>query len=413
MIRFAGLLCLLFFAGAGELHGQRVHTITRDAIGPSSVATIYEIELDGLTELPDSALRLTIGDPGDRTPIPFQVREGLHRTLHWKVEAGDSTTSFTLASGSSPELDSSLETRLENGLLTVRAGDIVLLAYQYGVMAAPDSVDPAYARSGFIHPLNTPSGRPLTRIQPEDHYHHYGIWNPWTQTEFEGRIVDFWNLAKREGTVRFAGLLSRIDGPVFSEFQVHHEHVVFEENGEEVALNEVQTIRVYRPTRDGYYLVDLTSELSPGTDSPLRLLEYRYGGLGWRGPEGWTHENSTMRTSEGKTRLDADGSTGHWIVTEGGEEGARYGLAILSHPANYNHPEPLRVWPPDQHDHGDVFVNFSPTKNKPWLLKPGKRYALRYRFVVFDGSLTDEQIRLLWHDFAWPMPLTVDTSGVD
>src|SRR5690606_42107088 len=44
----------------------------------------------------------------------------------------------------------------------------------------------AYGRSGFIHPLWSPKGQVLTRVQPEDHYHHYGIWNPWTQLNYEG-----------------------------------------------------------------------------------------------------------------------------------------------------------------------------------------------------------------------------------
>jgi hypothetical protein len=33
----------------------------------------------------------------------------------------------------------------------------------------------------------------------------------------------------------------------------------------------------------------------------------------------------------------------------------------------------------------DVFVNFAPTKNKDWLLEPGKSYTLKYRLVVFNG----------------------------
>ncbi|HEX7071885.1 MAG TPA: DUF6807 family protein, partial [Rhodothermales bacterium] len=369
-----------------------------------------EVDLDAIAFESDSAIRLTAYHDGQPVPVPFQVREGLHRTLHWIVEPGDTATYFDLRRAPNQSPGATIETRLEDGLLTIRSGEIVLLGYQYGTMAAPDTVDPAYARSGFIHPLFTPAGRLLTRVQPVDHYHHYGIWNPWTQTEYEGRIVDFWNLAKHEGTVRFAGFLSRIDGPVFSEIQVHLEHVVFNGDEEEVALNEIQTIRVYRPSNSGYYLVDLTSELSPAT-SPLRLLEYRYGGLGWRGPEGWTDDTSEMITSEGRTRADADASTARWIRVQGTTEGKKAGLLLMSHPANYNHPEPLRVWPPDQHEHGDVFVNFSPTKNTDWLLEPGHRYALRYRFVVFDGTMSAEEAEAHWAAFVNP-PRAVVTDAV-
>ncbi len=58
----------------------------------------------------------------------------------------------------------------------------LLLFYQTQKAFVPDGVDNALSKSGFIHPLNTPSGETLTWIHPEDHYHHYGIWGPWTKT---------------------------------------------------------------------------------------------------------------------------------------------------------------------------------------------------------------------------------------
>ncbi|MFQ6928189.1 MAG: DUF6807 family protein [Parabacteroides merdae] len=36
-----------------------------------------------------------------------------------------------------------------------------------------------------------------------DHYHHFGLWYAWTKTTFEGNEIDFWNLHKKQGTVRF------------------------------------------------------------------------------------------------------------------------------------------------------------------------------------------------------------------
>src|SRR5690606_34136163 len=92
--------------------------------------------------------------------------------------------------------------------LTIEINQKPLLTYHFGTIFPPEGVDSAYQRSGFIHPLKTISGHALTRIQPEDHYHHYGIWNPWTHVLFEGDTLDFWNLAKKEGTVRFGGFKS-------------------------------------------------------------------------------------------------------------------------------------------------------------------------------------------------------------
>lgn len=72
-----------------------------------------------------------------------------------------------------------------DSVLTISSGAMKLLTYQFKTVYPPKGIDTAYKRSGFIHPLYTPHGQVLTRIQPPDHYHHYGIWNPWTHTLFE------------------------------------------------------------------------------------------------------------------------------------------------------------------------------------------------------------------------------------
>ena len=69
-------------------------------------------------------------------------------------------------------------------------------------MPVPEGVREIFSLSGFIHPLQSPGGEVLTRIQAPDHWHHYGIWNPWTHTEFEGDTVDFWNIGSRQGRGR-------------------------------------------------------------------------------------------------------------------------------------------------------------------------------------------------------------------
>jgi hypothetical protein len=292
----------------------------------------------------------------------------------------------------------------DNGALTFRAGNKNLLSYQYQTVYPPAGIDTNYKRSGFIHPLYTPHGQVLTRIQPPDHYHHYGIWNPWTHTLFEKDTVDFWNIKGRQGTVRFAKFIAQSTGAKFSEFTALHEHVVFKKDGsEKTALNELQTVRVYNPwANNSYYIVDITSNLSCASQSPLLILAYRYAGLGWRATEYWNKDNSEMLTSEGKTRDNTDNTKGKWIIVYGAlpdnDEG---GILMLSHPSNYNHPEPLRIWDKKQNGgRGDVFANFAPTKDKDWLLEPGKTYTLKYRLVVFNGKFDKERADKEWLDFA-------------
>lgn len=84
-----------------------------------------------------------------------------------------------------------------DSMLTIQSGNTKLLKYQFNTVYPPAGIDTNFKRSGFIHPLYTPHGQVLTSIQPPDHYHHYGIWNPWTHTVFEKDTIDFWNLKKK------------------------------------------------------------------------------------------------------------------------------------------------------------------------------------------------------------------------
>ncbi|MCX2681097.1 PmoA family protein [Galbibacter sp. EGI 63066] len=286
----------------------------------------------------------------------------------------------------------------ENGVLTIEINKKPLVSYHYGVKYPPKGVDSVYQRSGFIHPLKTIGGHTLTRIQPEDHYHHYGIWNPWTHVLFETDTLDFWNLAKKEGTVRFVNFKSISTDHDTATYQTMHEHVVLKNGQEKTALNELQTVRVFQPEAN-YYIVDFKIDYSCATDEPFKILKYRYGGFGFRATEAWGKNNSKILSSEGKTRLNVDSTTAKWCMIQG-ELGNDYGgIIMMSHPNNYNHPEPLRVWPVSDEESGDVFVNYSPTKTKNWLLEPGKTYTLNYRLVVFDGTFSAERAEKLWSGY--------------
>ena len=295
--------------------------------------------------------------------------------------------------------DSTVAIQDENGKFNFLKGDRLLLSYQYEKVYPPEGVDSIYGRSAFIHPLNAPHGQVLTRIQPDDHYHHYGIWNPWTHVLYDGDTLDFWNLKKGDGTVRFAEVLNKSADDLSAGIIVKEEHVVLKEGKSEVALNETKVIKVSEISDDSYVL-DLTINYTCATDKPFKILEYRYEGLGWRTTEEWDKNNSEVFTSQVYTRNEVDGTTDRWCVVQG-TLGNEYGGAVMmSHPANFNHPEPLRVWPAGEDNRGDLFASFTTTKNTDWLLDPGKKYNLKYRFLVFNGKMTKEKAEEAWQAFA-------------
>ncbi|MEK9740982.1 MAG: PmoA family protein [Flavobacteriaceae bacterium] len=331
--------------------------------------------------------------------LPYQIKG---EWVYWKVTPENYKGPFTWELNTGSLLTESQTVKKENGQHSIYINDTKILGYQMEVTEAPEGVNPAYRRSGYIHPLNTPMGKRLTRIQPEDHYHHYGLWNPWTHTLFEGDTLDFWNLYKEEGTVRFASLLSESNGPVFSEFEVLHEHVVLKENKDKIALNEVQKIRV-TPVDSSQYYLDFEIQYTPATESDFKIIEYRYGGFGWRTTEEWDNQNSRVLSSEGNTRTTADGSTAVWCIVDGKLDEGYGGAVMMSHPENYNHPEPLRIWPENQYGRGDLFANFATTKNTDWIMKAGQTYTLRYRLVIYDGMLEPAEANQQWNLYAKPL----------
>jgi len=393
---------------------QRIASFEVTTSGKEKFGTPMQIDLDALTHLPDSAIQLLEITHGKSSRTPCQIEaSGNSRTLHWVLTPSQATKRiFELAHLAGPAhtiATPAVQIEENDGALLLSSEGKRLLQYNFKMVYPPEGVDSVYGRSGFIHPLNTPSGHALTRIHAPDHYHHWGMWNPWTRVLFEGETLDFWNLADRKGTVRFGGFTALEKGDVYARLSAIHEHVAFKKDGsKKTAINEVQSMRIYRMNpADKYYILDITSQLSCAGSSPVTLLEYRYGGLGMRATEQWHKDNSITLTSEGLGRAEADGSTARWVIAHGNLGNDYGGLEMMSHPANYNHPEPLRIWPEDSNGRGDVFLNFSPTKNKDWRLEPGRTYLLKYRFLIFDDKLSKEEAEEAWQSFAHPPKIKI------
>lgn len=394
MKKIAFLLFMMSFAS--QIFAQKSLKISCDLsqIGLNT-QKIISVEIEKLKKFNLDELILV---DANQKQIAFQIFEN---KAYWLVERNnlnEKTLSFEFKKGKK-EIFENIKIKKDNGALVMTHNHKNLLQYNFETVYPPSGVDTAYKRSGFIHPLWSPNGKVLTRIQAPDHYHHYGIWNPWTHVLFEKDTVDFWNLKDRKGTVRFANFISEKQGPVFSEYVVKHEHVAFKKDGsEKVAMNEIQKVRIQQPS-DSYYIMDIEIELSCASSSPVKILEYRYAGLGWRATEKWDNKNSEVLSSEGKTRKNADGTNARWCMVQGQIDEAYAGATMMSSPNNFNHPEPLRIWPEDMYKRGDMFAMFAPTKNKDWDLEPGKNYQLKYRWIVFKDRMTSEQMENAWKTY--------------
>lgn len=57
-----------------------------------------------------------------------------------------------------------------------------------------------------------------------------------------------------------------------------------------------------------------------------------------------------------------------------------------------------------------MFANFCPTKDKDWLLEPGKNYVLKYRFLVFNDRTGKEKAEAAWNYFVSPPVVSINMN---
>ncbi|MBE0537498.1 MAG: PmoA family protein [Phycisphaerae bacterium] len=403
---FTVLAYLIFFGFAAAVPAA---TITVEAGGVERVDTPVWVALDaiGVTAESQNVGLVEITAEG-RQRVASQVDANAGR-LCWiltgKTAADGKRTYEVVTRRGRGRGRGGVEIVQDDKVLDVQVGQTKVLRFNHAIVPPPAGKSALYNRGGFIHPLWSPAGAELTNIHPADHIHHMGLWMPWTQTRFEGRNIDFWNIADGKGTVRFVKFAGTTEGPVFGGFRSIQEHVDLKApGGEKVALNEEWDVRVWNTggADKGFWVVDFVSTQECASSSPLELPAYRYGGFGFRATAEWKQGVANYLTNEGKTRKDGHGTRARWCIAYGATSKGDNGIVFMSHPSNHEFPEPMRLWPS-----GDIFFNWCPIQEKDWVLEPGKKYVFNYRMYVYDGKMTAEQAERCWQDFGNPPAISI------
>ena len=388
---FRFILTLVLGLGLGQAtagnHSLRVDAGQHDR---SDTPVSFQLPKSGQAQW-----RLT-GPDGQAVAIQADDR-GLATFIVGKL-AAFKTAVYRLAPAAKPTHVDAVHLAKRNGQLHFSIGDRAVLHYQAEKSELPrDDLEPIYRRGGYIHPVVTPDGTVITDDYPHNHKHHHGIWFPWTNTIFEGRKPDFWNMGKGTGTVEFTGLHGQWSGPVHAGFSSSHQFVDLIAKPRKIALTETWHVQVYA-TGQAYYLFQLESVQRCAGGSKIRFPQYRYGGLGFRGHGDWDgKENCFYLTANGEgDRIKGHTTRARWCHVGGRTGGKWGGIGVLCHPDNFRFPQPMRIHP------SEPFFNFAPAQAGHWEIKPDEDYVSRYRFVVSDGRADAELLERLWRDFAFP-----------
>ncbi len=326
-----------------------------------------------------------------------------------ELESGAQRT-YTLREGKASPSAGAVTARREGARLVISAGDRRVLEYQMDASEVPSpDIAEVFRHGAHLNRVTTPAGRVVTGDYPKDHRWHRGIWLAWTDTEFEGRALDFWNMGKDRkltGKVEFASLDESWNGPVHGGFRSRHRLLDMTGAAPKPVLNESWEVTVYAPGGKPRFIFDLVSTQSCASATPLKLPKYYYGGLGFRGHADWDPvDNFHVLTSDGETnREKANEARVPWIHLGGRTGGELCGIAILCHPDNFRAPQPVRVNPKNPQ------TCHAPSAVGDWEITPGKPLVSRFRFVVSDGPPDKAELDRLWNDFAHPPTVKVEAN---
>ena len=295
-------------------------------------------------------------------------------------------------------------------VVTIRQSGKIILSYNKQSPPVPDGIDPIYQRSGFLHPVASPTGRVVTETFPFDHPHQHGIFTAWVKTTWHDREIDFWNLAGGTGRVLHQRIINTFAEVGQIGFEADLTHRAEKEPVVDI-LRERWRITAF--ATDGlYHGFDLQTTQHALTDKPLVIQKYHYGGVALRGPVRWltekesdskkpadgssnapAREPSEFLNDLGSDRIKGNHEHAHWVSLTGQIDGQPVTITVLCHRDNFRSPQAARLHPTKPY-----FV-FSPCVDGEFIIDREHPFTSRYRYLITDAAPDSKWLNQQWD--AW------------
>ena len=293
----------------------------------------------------------------------------------------------------------------ENGRLVVNYSGFLQTIYHYGRETFKPRFYPITvpcAKLGEMEDFNTQYPKGITDDSPPDHIWHRSLW--YACGDVNG--VDFYLENGGEGRVVHDKFSDVFSGPVFGGFRQHLNWVT--PDGKTLVRDERRMV-MYR--RKGLERVFDIEAAFTATDAPATFGQTNENALPLIRVNDLIDEwDGGQITLEGGITggKDAVSKRARWadysgpLIRKPGRDPEWWGIAMLDHPSNRNHPN---AW--FARSYGPLGTNL-PFFDGELTLQPGETWNLRHRIVVHDGAANTDHLDAHWQTFATPPEITLE-----
>jgi len=289
-----------------------------------------------------------------------------------------------------------LDDQPENGRIVVWYSGLLQTIYHYGAQHFKPRFYPVCAPCGRPGDMEGPDvvyPKSITDDSPPDHIWHRSIWYACGELN----EYDFYLENGGEGRTVHQSFSDVFSGPLFGGFRESLAWIAPDDG--RTLLTDERSFVHYR-LKGRLRVFDIDAAFT-ATDEPITFGQTNENAL----PlirvadviDEW--DGGTINLADGTTGgKDAFGKRSPWadcsgpLVRRGEPE--TYGIAMLDHPSNRNHPN---AW--FARSYGPLGTNL-PYFDGPLTLEPGETWSMRHRIVIHEGGAADANIQRHFDEYA-------------